>query len=275
MRYLSGGEGPALVLIHGLLGYSFSWRFNLEALARYARIFALDLPGTGFSAREPALPGDITSLAQQTLAFMQALKIDKAVLLGSSHGGGVALVAAALAAECKIRVEALVLVSPINPWSSQGLRLTSLAGSGFGAKIFRSLGWCIAPLHGTILKRMYGDPRRVTREAIDGYSRPIRIPGTLDAMLAKVKSWKADLKKIESVLPQIPDVPVLLLWGERDGAVYLSSAQHLLSRLRLAELRVIPAAGHLPYEELPDEFNRLVAEFLMKLPDRSIGKKGC
>ena len=275
VRYLCGGNGPALVLIHGLLGYSFSWRCNLETLAKYARVYALDLPGTGLSAREPALPGEVGSLALQVLAFMQAVQIEKAVLLGSSHGGGVALVAAALAAERNVRVAALVLVSPVNPWSSQGVRLASLAGSAVGSRIVRSLGWCIAPLHGTILKRMYGDPQKVTREAIEGYSQPIRIPGTLNAMLGRMKNWKADLRKIESALSQIPDVPVLLLWGERDSAVYLSSAQQLLRRLRLAELRVIPTAGHLPYEEVPDEFNRLVAEFLMKVPDRSIGKEGC
>jgi len=203
------------------------------------------------------------------------VRIDEAVLLGSSHGGGVALVAAALAAERNIRVVALVLVSPINPWSSQGVRLASLAGSILGARIFRSLGRFIAPLHGTILKRMYGNPRRVTPAAIEGYGRPIRIPGTLDAMLGRVKNWKADLRKIESALAQIANFPVLLLWGERDGAVYVSSAQQLLNRLRFAELRVIPTAGHLPYEELPDEFNHLVAEFLLKLPDRCQGKEGC
>lgn len=274
MRYLTGGEGPALVLIHGLLGYSFSWRSNLEVLARHARIYAPDLPGTGFSSREPPLPGDIDSLARQVLAFLRTLQIREAVLLGSSHGGGIALVAAALARGHNIRVTALILVSPINPWSSQGLFLARVASSVVGAKVCRSMGWCVAPLHGAILRRMYGDPRRVTQQAIEGYSLPIKIAGTMDTLLGRIKDWKAQLQTIGNALPAVRGLPVLLLWGDRDGAVYLSSAQQLLNRLRLAELRVIPTAGHLPYEELPDEFNRLVNEFLIKLPDKTEQREG-
>src|SRR5260370_11117476 len=96
MRYLAGGEGMPLVLIHGLLGYSFSWRFNLEVLARHARVYAIDLPGSGFSCRNPALTGDLASLAQYVLAFMQAVGAKSAGLLGSSPGGGAPLFVASL-----------------------------------------------------------------------------------------------------------------------------------------------------------------------------------
>ena len=267
IRYLTGGEGVPLILIHGLLGYSFSWRFNLEALAQHARVYALDLPGTGFSGRQPVMLGDLTSLAQLVLGFMQAIEVKSAILLGSSHGGGVALVAAAMAKQRNISIEAMVLASPVNPWSSQGAFLTRVAGSSVGAMIFRSMAWCLAPLHGRILMRMYGDPRRVTPETVEGYSRAIQVPGTIDALLGRVKNWKSNLAKVEEALPQVSHIPTLLLWGERDGAVYLSSAQQLMSRLQHAELHVIPGAGHLPYEEMPEQFNQLVIGFLMKLRD--------
>src|SRR5215510_5052192 len=130
LRYLTGGQGPALVLLHGLMGYSFCWRFNLEALAGHARVFAPDFPGAGFSGRDPTVAGDVTSLARYTLAFMQAMEIKSAVLLGSSHGGGVALVAAALGKELGILTSAMVLVAPVNPWSSQGTFLTRFGASG-------------------------------------------------------------------------------------------------------------------------------------------------
>src|SRR5579859_420706 len=267
IRYLAGGEGVPLILIHGLLGYSFSWRFNLEALAQHTRVYALDLPGTGFSGRQPILPGDLASLAQMVLGFMQAIEVKSAILLGSSHGGGVALLAAATAKERNISIEAMILASPVNPWSSQGSFLTRVAGSYVGGGIFRSMAWCLAPLHGRILMRMYGDPRRVTPETVEGYSRAIAIPGTIDALLGRVKNWKSNLAKVEEALPQVAHIPTLLLWGERDGAVYLSSAQQLMSRLQHAELHVIPGAGHLPYEEMPEQFNQLVIGFLMKLRD--------
>ena len=51
MRYLRAGSGPPLILLHGLMAYSFSWRFTLSALAPYATLYAPDLPGAGFSDR--------------------------------------------------------------------------------------------------------------------------------------------------------------------------------------------------------------------------------
>jgi len=55
MRYLRAGSGPALILLHGLLGYSFSWRFTIPALARYATVYAPDMLGAGFSDRPTGL----------------------------------------------------------------------------------------------------------------------------------------------------------------------------------------------------------------------------
>ncbi len=275
MRYLAGGEGMPLVLIHGLLGYSFSWRFNLEVLARHARVYAIDLPGSGFSCRNPALTGDLASLAQYVLAFMQAVGAKSAVLLGSSHGGGAALLAAAMAKEWNISIEAMILASPVNPWSKQGIPLTSILGSSLGALIFRSMAWSLAPLHGRILMRMYGDPRRIAPGTVSGYNQPLKIPGTLDALLRRIRNWKSDLAKIEEALPQVSDIPILLLWGDRDGAVYLSSAQQLMERLHHVELQVIPTAGHLPYEELPEQFNQLAIEFLAKIQGSREKRQTC
>lgn len=265
VRYLTGGEGPALVLLHGLMGYSFCWRFNLEALARHTRVFALDLPGAGFSSREPAAAGDVTSLAQHTLAFMQAMEIKSAVLLGSSHGGGVALVTAALGKERGISTSAMILAAPVNPWSSQGTFLTRFGGTGAGARMVRSMAQYVGPLHGTIVKRLYADPQRVTPETVEGYSRAINLPGSIDALLGRVKDWKGDMAKIEQALPRVQEIPTLLVWGEKDGAVYLSSATELMKRLHHAELKVIADAGHLPFEEQPQEFNSVVSDFLKRI----------
>jgi pimeloyl-ACP methyl ester carboxylesterase len=248
------------------MGYSFCWRFNLESLARHAQVFALDLPGTGFSSREPALAGDVTSLAEYTLAFLEAMKIKSAMFLGSSHGGGMALVAAALARQRNISVPAMILIAPVNPWSSQGTFLTRFGGSSAGARIVRSVAPSVALLHGTIVKRLYADPRRVTTETVEGYSRAINVPGSIDALLGRIKNWKNDMAKIEQALPLVSEIPTLLIWGEKDGAVYLSSAAELMKRLHHAELQVIADASHLPFEEQPDEFNSRVIGFLQGLP---------
>ncbi len=76
-------------------------------------------------------------------------------------------------------------------------------------------------------------------------------------------------------VPQVSDIPTLLLWGDRDGAVYLSSAQQLMERLHHVELQVIPTAGHLPYEELPEQFNQLAIEFLAKMQGSREKRQTC
>src|SRR6059058_2052954 len=88
VRYLTGGRGPALLLVHGLLAYSFSWRFNLQALAQHATVYAPDLPGMGFSQRVPNPAPGLAPTAEIILDFMKTLGISSASLLGSSHGGG-------------------------------------------------------------------------------------------------------------------------------------------------------------------------------------------
>src|SRR5271156_3160231 len=94
MRYLRAGSGPALILLHGLLGYSFSWRFTIPALAPYATVYAPDLPGAGFSDRGFALDHSMRATAKRVVRFAEPLRLSFVDLLGTSHGGGVAMMAA-------------------------------------------------------------------------------------------------------------------------------------------------------------------------------------
>jgi pimeloyl-ACP methyl ester carboxylesterase len=64
------------------------------------------------------------------------------------------------------------------------------------------------------------------------------------------------------VLPRIADIPTLLIWGNRDRVVTPASAEQLRREFRDCRLVVFEGAGHLPYEEVPEEFNRAVLEFL-------------
>jgi pimeloyl-ACP methyl ester carboxylesterase len=162
----------------------------------------------------------------------------------------------------------MVLAAPINPWSRHGAFLTTVLGSASGARFFRSMAGYLGPLHERILARMYGDPHRIAPGSVEGYNQALKIPGTLDTLLGRVKNWKSDLAKIEEALPQVAHIPTLLLWGDRDGAVYLSSAQQLMPRLHHVELHVIPGAGHLPFEELPEQFNQRTIEFLARISNR-------
>src|ERR1035441_8729302 len=95
MRYLRAGSGPALVLLHGLLGYSFSWRYTMPALAPYATVYAPDMMGAGFSDRPGGIDHSMRGAAKRLLRFIAALGISSFDLVGTSHGGAVAMMAAA------------------------------------------------------------------------------------------------------------------------------------------------------------------------------------
>src|SRR5262249_10576331 len=95
MRYLRGGSGPALVLLHGLMSYSFSWRFTIPALSQDMTVIAPDMPGAGFSGRSDQLDVSFRASAERLLRFLDAIGVREFDLVGTSHGGAVAIMAAA------------------------------------------------------------------------------------------------------------------------------------------------------------------------------------
>lgn len=263
LRFLHGGKGPPLLLIHGLLGYAFSWRFNLEALARKATVFAPDLLGTGFSERVPGLDCSMAGIAGRLLQFLQGQGIENFDLLGTSHGGAVAMVLAAMAAERNsVSVRRLILVDSAHPWSHPRPVLMKLLSNPAGAAAFRSIAPYLKFTHKHYLRRMYGDPRRIPPGTAEGYLAPLKARGAYDYALTIVGCWRSDMSRLEAALPGIAGLPTLLLWGSRDRVIPASSTGPLQRQFRNARLTVMEGAGHLPYEEMPEEFNRLVLAFL-------------
>jgi pimeloyl-ACP methyl ester carboxylesterase len=266
MRYLRAGSGPALLLVHGLLGYSFSWRFAIPALAQHATVYAIDMLGTGFSDRPPGLDCSLEASAQRLLDFMDRTGTGKdrtglapCDLLGTSHGGAVAMMAAALAPD---RIRRLILVDPVNPWSAHGKQLSIFLSNPLVAPLFLNLAPRVRILDEFHHRRMFGDPRRIPPDSLEGYRKPMRIPGSHEYGLAVLRSWNRDLKELESMLPRIAHIPTLLIWGSLDAAVDPASAVQLKRRFKDCRLVMFEGVGHLPYEEVPNDFNRAVAEFL-------------
>src|SRR5438270_5824012 len=85
MRYLRAGSGPALILLHGLLGYSFSWRYVMPALASYATVYAPDMIGAGFSDRPGGTDHSMRATAFRILEFAERLGLSFFDLLGTSR----------------------------------------------------------------------------------------------------------------------------------------------------------------------------------------------
>lgn len=264
LRFLHGGSGPPLLLVHGLLGYSFSWRFNLQELARSATVFAPDLLGTGHSERPAGLDCSLTAIAARLLKFLDAQGIERFDLLGTSHGGAVAMMLAGRAAEDHRRVRRLILVDPAHPWSQPRPVLRNLLARPAGAAIFRTVAPFVKFTHAHYLRRMYGDPGRIAPGTVAGYAAPLAIPGAFEYALSIVRCWNQDMGKLRAMLPNIGELRTLLIWGSRDRVIPLESAVQLQRQFRNSRLVVVEGAGHLPYEEMPDQFNRILLDFLEK-----------
>lgn len=259
MRYLRAGNGPPLILLHGLVGYSFSWRYSMPALAPYANVYALDLLGSGFSDRPRGIDHSLRASACRVLEFTENLGLDSFDLLGASLGGGLAMRTAALAPG---RVRRLILAAPVNPWSTQGRWRAEFLTNPVVASLFLRIAPHFESTHTYFLRRLFGDPRRLRPGTINGYSAPFGIPGTFQQILGSIHGWKRTLQELESVLPNIADVPALLLWGSADKAVSLASSEHLGTLFNNCRMVVFEGVGHVPFEEVPDDFNRTVIDFL-------------
>ena len=266
MRYLRTGSGPALILLHGLLGYSFSWRYAMPALAPYRAVYAPDLLGAGFSDRPRGLDHSMHATALRVLRFAGNLGLGSFDLLGTSRGGAVAMAAAA---ECmsggKLRVRRLVLVAPVNPYSRHGSWLAPFLGTRSGAAMFRLVMNRMPFLYPYWHGRMFGDRSKIPPGSLDGYRAPLAIPGLFEHGLSIARTWTADLRQLELLLPRLSRIPTLLIWGSKDPAVYASSMEPLARHFANVQTVVFPGIGHLPYEECPEEFNRALIEFLTEV----------
>jgi len=267
MRYLRAGSGPPLILLHGLMAYSFSWRYVLPALAPYATLYAPDLLGAGFSDRPRGIDHSMRATARRVVQFVKKLGLESFDLLGTSRGGAVAMAAAAecvAAGGSKPQVRRLILVCPVNPYSSHGTWLAPFFGTSVGAALFRvgaeRMPFMFPYWHG----RLYADRSKIPPGSLEGYKAPMLTPGMFEHGLSIVRTWTADLRELEALLPKLAAVPTLLMWGSKDPAVYVSSMEPLSRHFKNVQKVVFPGVGHLPYEECPDEFNRALIDFLKR-----------
>jgi pimeloyl-ACP methyl ester carboxylesterase len=260
---LRAGSGPPLLLLHGLLGYSFSWRYALPALGQISTVYAVDMLGVGFSDRPRDLDCSLRASAERLLRFLDEAALAGCDLLGTSHGGAVAMMASALAPQ---RIRRLILAAPVNPWSAHGRGWAAFLSRPVVARVLAGVVPRLGITYGFLLRRLYGDPRRIRPGTLEGYAAPLAIPGAFEYGLSVLRSWNRDLTGLKALLPGIAHIPALLIWGSLDTAVCPSSAETLSRQFDHCRLVMLEGVGHLPYEEVPEEFNRAVLEFLYRRP---------
>lgn len=257
LRYLLAGSGPPVVLVHGLLGGSFCWRFNVEAISARHTTLAVDLPGFGESDAPRHMDCSMEAQALRLSCLLETLGLEQVDVVGSSWGGAVAIFLAAISR----RVRSLVLAAPVNLWSDFGAGRIRFLSGRLGGTLLRLTMPVSRPLHRTALQRMYGDPGRIPPGTLEGYSEPLMRPGRVHNILNTLRSWERDLNALRGAITRV-QARSLLIWGTRDGAVDPKSSEALLRALPGCERALIEGAGHLPFEETPDEFNRLALDFL-------------
>ena len=257
IHYFRTGTGPPLLLLHGLLGGSFCWRGNMEAFSRRHTVFAVDLPGHGENDAPCDLDCSMTAQVGRILSLSERLNLQEMDVVGCSWGGAIAMLLAAQSA----KVRSLVLVAPVNPWSSLGLGRIRLLNGRTGEALLRIVWPFSRPLYSIALARMYGDPGRLPPGTVEGYRSQIKRPGRVNNILNTLRCWENDVNALRNAIPRIK-ARSLLIWGTRDGAVDVRSAEPLRRVLPRCELKLIEGAGHLPFEETPEEFNRLVLDFI-------------
>ena len=259
LHYQHAGAGPPVILIHGLLGGSFCWRLNIPALSERHSVFAVELPGFGLSGAPRETDCAMEAQAQRLLGLIEQLQFESVDVVASSWGGAVALF---LAARSR-KVRSLVLAAPVNPWSDFGIERIRFLSSRLGGYLLRMAIPFSSPFHRTALRRMYGDPGLIPEGTLQGYSSRLMRRGRVHNLLNVLRSWESDRRDLRGAIAQV-QAPVLLVWGTKDGAVDLRSADALQSILPHCETALLPGVGHLPFEENPEGFDRLVLDFLSR-----------
>ena len=264
LRYVAAGEGPTLVLLHTLRTQLDMFQRIAPVLAARFRVFALDLPGHGWSDI-PEARYDADYFVDVVSKALERLRIRDAVIIGESIGGSIALL---LAARHHRSVRAVVAINPYDYAGGQGIRRSSLwANLVFGLTNVPVLGSTVNRLRSlpvvTLILR--GGVRR--RDALPaGLAREIHLvgnrPGHARAIGALVRHWST----WESARTEYAAIerPVLLLYGDHDWSLDHERAANAHD-IPGAQLRVISNAGHFLSLDAPDEVLAELVPWLGKL----------
>jgi pimeloyl-ACP methyl ester carboxylesterase len=259
VHYQEAGDNSAspLLLIHGFASSNLVWSKVLLQLSEAGfRVIAPDLLGYGYSGKPRHLDYTIASQAKMVIGLLKQLGIANIRLVGSSYGGAVA---ATIALDHPELVEKLVLVGAVTNNRPTRYMLMRLFGSPIIGDILSPLVVGSRRLLRLRMKRVYDrhawelDERRVQARHL-----PLRTRGTHRAIIRTVRRWDAErISRDAHLLAQ----PTLIVWGDKDREVPLADGERLQQEIPNSRLFVFRECGHLPHEEYPAEFTKLVSEF--------------
>jgi len=260
LRYITVGEGPALVLLHTLRTQLDMFQRVVPTLAQHFRVYALDYPGHGYSEIPDA---DYTPdfFAASVAGFLEALEISDAVVVGESIGGSIALL---LAARHHPSVRRVVAVNPYDYDGGRGIRRSSaIANVLFGLND--------VPILGTTVTRLRQYP--IVKHILEGgVYRPGSMPPALAREMYAVGNRRGHYRAFMSLVHhwagwergrseyQSINLPVLLVYGDHDWS-RVPEREADRQAVPGATLRTVQNAGHFLALDAPEELIATVLNF--------------
>jgi pimeloyl-ACP methyl ester carboxylesterase len=264
LHYKMMGQGePVFILLHGFGASLFSWHAVMEPLSHNGTVIAYDRPAFGLTERPlhwtGANPYGAAANLSLLMGLMDHFNVQKAILVGNSAGGTLAMQAAL---QYPQRVQALILVDPAvyesgGPAWVRWLEKTPQM-QHLGPLFVRSI-----QKNGLELVRTaWHDPSKITQATWDGYTLPLKAENWDRAL------WYFTLAaQNPGLISRLNDftLPILVITGADDRIVPTAGSIKLAGALRTSSLVVIPDAGHVPQEEQPAAFLQAVQDFLANI----------
>jgi pimeloyl-ACP methyl ester carboxylesterase len=264
VHYMESGQGDPILLLHGLGDSAYTWQWVIQPLARNYHVYAVSMPGFGASAK-PEASYSPDFFVNFTDAFMDAMEIEQAVLIGNSLGG---LVSMRMALDMPDRVSALILVSSagLGREVSPALRLLTLPGFGHLVAAWNktALGAYQWALFTTM--HLFAHPVDAPKVWTSGLKQMARMPGYLEATVTTMRNIGTIMGQREQqiLLNQLDalELPTLVLWGDQDKVLPVHHGRDAVSKLPRGQMTVFSRCGHLPHIEAAASFVEAVEDFL-------------
>jgi pimeloyl-ACP methyl ester carboxylesterase len=265
VHYKKYGSGkPTLILVHGFGSNLNSWKKVLPVLAERYTVIAYDWIGFGLTTRPmPETwtgknPYGTSGQVEILIGLMDALSVEKAVIIGHSVGALIAGEAALLHPQ---RINPLILVGPVLKAKKQSAMMKWLMRTPQMDRIGPLLSRQILNRDDEVIRSAWHDPSMITKEIHEDYHKPLQIRGWDYGLWEFAKAEKVN------VLAKVGQfkLPVLIISGSDDHIVPARNSIELYRWIPGAEMAVIENAGHIPQEEKPAEFISVVQAFINKI----------
>ncbi|WLR41248.1 alpha/beta hydrolase [Bacillus carboniphilus] len=254
--YFEHSSKPSVILIHGFLSSSFSFRKLIPLLMNHFNIISIDLPPFGLTEKSPSFVHSYRNMSNVVIQLLEKLNIRRAIFIGHSMGGQIALYTAKYRPQL---VDRLVLLCS----SSYMKRARSSLTIGSRIPYFHIIIKRVLAKQGVLnnLRNVIYDHSLIDDEMINGYLQPFYDHNIFIALQRMIRDREGDLQEEE--LKKIT-IPSLLIWGENDKVVPVDVGKRLQKDLPCSKLITVKRTGHLLPEEKPDLVYTKIMDFVVK-----------